>query len=203
MSRTTSKRRSRREAIVPAGNTHRLRVTQETVDEMAALRRQGLTFKEIGQRVGSSERTARRYAGRVQPQLYLPPANLEPEVEDPHQVRERLARWFSDFLYKQNGDPRPRESVTFLGEAIRMMRERLGATDPLTMELMVKDVELRKRFAVEVVGWLYSDFKLIVLLDAEFGQMSTSQAAAGWRPPHERPVQPAEDDSCLDDDSYR
>jgi hypothetical protein len=150
---------------------------------MAALRRQGLTFKEIGQRVGGSERTARRYAGRVQPQLHLPSAHPEPEVEDPHQIRERLARWFSDFLYKQNGNPRPRESVTFLAEATRMLRERLDATDPLTLELMVKDVELRKRFLLEVVGRLYSDYKLIVHFDIEFGQMSPSQAAAGWRPP--------------------
>jgi hypothetical protein len=166
---------------------------------MAALRRQGLTFKEIGQRVGSSERTARRYAGGVQPQLQLPPAHLEPEVEDPHQMRERLARWFSDFLYKHNGHPRPRESVTFLAEATRMLRERLDATDPLTMELMVKDVELRKRFVLEVVGPLYSDYKLLVQMDTEFGQMSPSQAAASWRPPRERPDQ-VEDDSGLDGD---
>ena len=178
----------------------RHRVTQETVDEMAALRRQGLTFKEIGQRVGSSERTARRYAGRVQPQLQLPPANLEPEVEDPHQMRERLARWFSDFLYKRNGDPRPRESVTFLAEATRMLRERLDATDPLTMELMIKDVELRKRFVLEVVGLLYSDYRGMVHFDTEFGQMSPSQAAAGWRPPHERPVIEPDDDDCFPED---
>jgi hypothetical protein len=167
---------------------------------MATLRRQGLTFKEIGQRVGSSERTARRYVGRVQPQLQLPPANLEPEVEDPHQMRERLARWFSDSLYKQNGNPRPRESVTFLTEATRMLRERLDATDPLTMELMIKDVELRRRFVLEVVGQLYSDYKLMVHFETEFGQMSPSQATAGWRPPRERPVIEHEDDDCFPED---
>lgn len=152
MSRIASKRTSRREATVRGRDATRHRVTQETVDKMAALRRQGLTFQEIGQRVGSSERTARRYAGRVQPQLHLPSAHPEPEVEDPRQMRERLARWFSDFLYKLNDHPRPRESVTFLGEATRLMRERLDATDPLTLELMAKDVELRKRFVLEVVG---------------------------------------------------
>ena len=202
MSRIASKRRSRRETIVPASAATRHRITQETVDEMAALRRQGLTFKEIGQRVGSSERTARRYAGRVQPQLQLPPANLEPEVEDQHQMRERLARWFSDFLYKQNGDPRPRESVTFLAEATRMIRERLDAIDPLTMELMAKDGELRKRFVLEVVGELFSDYKLLVHMDTEFGQMSPSLAAAKWRPPRERPAIDPEDDSCLDGDEF-
>jgi hypothetical protein len=195
--RTTSKQRSRHETIVLAGNTSRRRVTQETVDEMATLRRQGLTFKEVGQRVGSSERTARRYVGRVQPQLHLPSANPEPEVEDPRQMRERLARWFSDLLYKLNDNPRPRESVTFLGEATRMMRERLEATDPLTLELMIKDVELRKRFVVEVVGRLYSDYKLLVHMDVEFSQMSPSQAAAAWRPPRERPAIEPEDDDCF------
>jgi len=200
VSRIAGKRRSRREATVRSSDATRHRVTQETVDEMAALRRQGLTFQEIGQRVGSSERTARRYAGRVKPHLQLPPANLEPEVEDPHQMRERLARWFSDLLYKLNDHPRPRESVTFLGEATRMMRERLEATDPLTLELMIKDVELRKRFVVEVVGRLYSDYKLILHMDVEFGQMSPSQAAAGWRPPRERPVIEPEDDDCFKED---
>ena len=200
MSRIASKGRSRREATVRAAGATRHRVTQETIDEMAALRRQGLTFKEIGQRVGSSERTARRYAGRVQPQLQLPPANPEPEVEDPRQMRERLARWFSDLLYKLNDHPRPRESVTFLAEATRMLRERLDATDPLTMELMIKDVELRRRFVVEVVGQLYSDYKGMVHFETEFGQMSPSQAAAGWRPPRERPVIEPEDDDCFPED---
>lgn len=200
MSRIAGKRRSRREATVRASDATRRRVTQETVDEMAALRRQGLTFKEIGQRVGSSERTARRYAGRVQPQIHLPSTNPQPEVEDPRQMRECLARWFSDFLYKLNDDPCPRESVTFLGEATKMMRERLEATDPLTLELMIKDIELRKRFMVEVVGRLYSDYKIIVHMDVEFGQMSPSQAAAGWRPPHERPAIEPEDDDCFPED---
>lgn len=199
MSRIASKRRSRRETVGPASDATRHRITQETVDEMAALRRQGLTFKEIGRRVGSSERTARRYVGRVRPQLQLPPANQEPEVEDPHQMRESLARWFADYLYTQNGDPRPRESVTFLAEATRMLRERLDATDPLILELMIKDGELRKRYAVEAIGELYSDYKLIVHIDTEFGQMSPSQAAAGWRPPRERPELDPEDDSLEDE----
>jgi hypothetical protein len=185
---------------VEGSDATRHRVTQETVDEMAALRRQGLTFQQIGQRVSCSERTARRYAGRVQPQLQLPSAGPQPEVEDPHQMRERLARWFSNLLYKLNDDPRPRESVTFLGEATRMMRERLEATDPLTLELMIKDVELRKRFVVEVVGWLYSDYKVMVHFDIEFGQMSNSQATACWRPPRERPVIEPEDDDCFPED---
>lgn len=178
----------------------RHRVTQETVDEMAALRRQGLTFREIGQRVGSSERTARRYAGRVQPQLQLPPANPEPQVEDTLQMRERLARWFADSLYKLNDHPRPRESVTFLAEATRMLRKRLDATDPLIIEMMIKDVQLRKRFLVEAVGRLYSDYKAMMHMDVEFGQMSPSQAAAAWRPPHERPVIEPEDDSFREDE---
>ena len=46
-------------------------------------------------------------------------SQIEAAVEDPRQMRERLARWFSDFLYKLNEDPRPRESVTVTGTATR------------------------------------------------------------------------------------
>lgn len=41
VSRIASKRRSRRDVIAPASDAIRRRITQETVDEMAALRRQG------------------------------------------------------------------------------------------------------------------------------------------------------------------
>jgi hypothetical protein len=65
------------------------RVTQETIDEMAALRRQGLPFEQVGARVGCSERTARRYVGHVEPELSLPPSKTEPNTEDP---QERIRR---------------------------------------------------------------------------------------------------------------
>ena len=56
----------------------RHRVTQGMVNRMAELRRQGLTFQEIGARVGCSERTARRKVGQVEPQINLPQRGPEP-----------------------------------------------------------------------------------------------------------------------------
>src|SRR5207245_2869272 len=48
------------------------RVSQEDIDAMAELRRQGLGFAEIGARRILSERTARRYVGKVAPRLTVP-----------------------------------------------------------------------------------------------------------------------------------
>ena len=87
MPKTTKKTRHRPKGTIAVSGAARRRVTQESIDQMAVLRRQGLPFEEIGARVGCSERTARRYAGRVQPQLHLPEANPEPEVEDPRRMR--------------------------------------------------------------------------------------------------------------------
>ena len=39
---------------------------------MAELRREGLGFAEVGARRGFSERTARRFVGKVEPRLTLP-----------------------------------------------------------------------------------------------------------------------------------
>jgi hypothetical protein len=177
----------------------RRRVNQESVDAMAELRRQGLTFKEIGARLGCSERTARRYARRVEPQIQLPPPTPEPEPEDPRRLRERLARWFSDFLYEFPGDPRPRESVRFLAEANRMIGERLGLLDPLTLELLSKDVGLRRRFLKETIGQLYGDFRSHVQWDAQWTMLDTAASATNWIPPGEQPVIYADDDDFNDD----
>lgn len=159
MSRNTRTQRTRLGAPATAHEASRRRVNQETVDQMATLRRQGLTFKEIGTRLGCSERTARRYAGRVEPRIELPPATPDPETLDPRHLRESLGRWFSDFLYAFGNHPRPRESVRFMAEANRMIGERLETLDPLTLGLLDKDVGLRHRFLKETVGKLYGDFK--------------------------------------------
>jgi hypothetical protein len=82
------------------GRPERRRVTQETIDEMAALRRQGLPFEQVGVRVGCSERTARRYVGHVEPELSLPPSKTEPNAQDPRQLCARLLSEFLDALYR-------------------------------------------------------------------------------------------------------
>jgi hypothetical protein len=199
--KTTRKARHRSKGAKAASGALRRRVTQESIDQMAELRRQGLPFEEIGARLGCSERTARRYAGRVQPQLHIPEANPEPDVEDPRRMRERLARWCSDQLYNMPGDPKPRDSVTFLAEAARLVQERLAGLDVLTLELMLRDIELRKHFMREVVGYLWGDFSSHVRFDTGFG-IDSSVSAAEWRPLRERTHDVAEDfeDDEPDDD---
>jgi hypothetical protein len=177
----------------------RRRVNQETVDQMAELRRQGLTFKEIGARLACSERTVRRYAGRVEPQIELPPATAAPEAQDPRYLRETLARWFSDFLYAFDKHPRPRESVRFMAEANRMIRERLDTLDPLTLGLLDKDEGLRHRFLKETVGKLYDDFRRHIQWDAQWTMQDTAASATNWIPPRERPVIYADEDAFDED----
>jgi hypothetical protein len=192
--RTTKTRRGRPGAPGSALQASRRRVNQESVDEMAELRRQGLTFEEIGTRVGCSERTARRYAGRVEPHLQLPAAMPEPQVEDPRVLRERLARWCSDFLYRLEEYPQPRLSVRFMSEATHLMRDRLAEMDPLTLELLAKDRPMKDRFLKEVVGRLYGDFRNHVQFEEGIGHMTTEASAATWRPLRERPAVPAPED---------
>ena len=107
----------------------RRRVTQGLINQMGELRRQGHPFHEIARKLDCSERTARRYSGHVQPSLELPPAVLEASPEDPGKLREELARWCADTLYQSEEHPRPRESVTFLNEAMLSLRERLAGMD--------------------------------------------------------------------------
>jgi hypothetical protein len=177
----------------------RRRVNQESVDEMAALRRQGLTFKEIGARLGCSERTARRYVGRVEPQIQLPPASPEQEAQDPRHLRETLGRWFSDFLYGLEESPRPRESVRFMAEANRMIGERLDALDPLTLGLLDRDKSLRHRFLRETIGKLYGDFRRHVQWDLQWTMLDMAASAVNWIPPRERPVIYCDEDDFDED----
>ena len=169
---------------------------------MAALRRQGLTFKEIGARLGCSERTARRYVGNVLPQLNLPQAAPEPEAEDPRRMRDLLARGLSDTLYRLEQFPQPRLSVAFLAEATRLIQKCLEELPPLTLELMMSDSALRTRFLKETVGALYTDYKNFVLFDIGLGGMTAAQSAAGWRPPGERPERSDLDDEDIDDEEF-
>lgn len=194
------KGRRRRSSRRPrAGGVTRRRVTQEMINQMTELRRQGVTHKEIGERLGCSERTSRRCVGKVEPQLRLPGPDSEPEVGDPRQVREELARWFSEAVYNAQCHPRPRESVAFLAESNRLILDRLADMDHLTSALLHRDPELRRRFLREVLGPLYADFHLHVTFDANIGCIETSVSAAGWRPPRERPPAPVIDEDEIDD----
>jgi len=147
---------------------------------MAELRRQGLSFEDIGARLGCSERTVRRFAGRVEPRLQLPAADYETETPDPRQMRSWLARHFRDWVYRFDGIPAPRLSIAFLAEATRAIEERLDGLPALTLELLMKDPALRIRFLEESFGWLYRAYRGTVLFEANFGHMSVEEAAATW-----------------------
>lgn len=199
MTRTRSKfDRSRH-----ADQRSRHRVTQEALDEMATLRRQGLPFRDIGTRLGCSERTARRYAGRVRPQLRLPQAGPDLET-DPRALRERLAAEFIELLYRDKrlrsmtvtwhridhstheaeyGGP---PSILFLSEAERLLRDRLDSLGDLALKLLARDQRSKRRFVREVVGSLYWDY---VWWHQLAENLPSAELGTGedWRPPRERP----------------
>lgn len=202
-----------------AGGAHRAdrsirrRVTQETIDEMATLRRQGLTFKEIGARVGCSERTARRYVANVRPQLHLPQATPELET-DPRALREQLLSEFIDKLYRDTrlravtvtwhrvddctteaeyGGP---PSILLLSEAERLLRERLESIGNLALKLLARDVRSKRRFMREVVGPLCWDY----IGWHQFGQnLGFCDTGEDWRPPSERPPGEEIDEDSIED----
>ncbi len=99
-----------------------------------------------------------------------------------------------EVLYSLPDSPRPRESVAFLAESNRLIQERLAGMDPLTLELLLRDLELRKRFLREVVGPLYADFRSHVTFDTGFG-IQGSISATSWRPLRERPALPVHEDN--------
>ena len=189
----------------------RRRVTQKMVDQMAELRRQNLTFKDIGVRLHCSERTARRCVGKVEPQLQLPERNPEPEAEAPRQMRERFASEFLEILY---GDERLRSltlrwqkvdeatkkaiwggppSILFLSEAERLIRERLDAIGDLALRLLARDKRSQHRFLREVIGFLYADY----VQWHQFAQ-NFDETGEDWRPPRERPPAEEIDEDDLD-----
>lgn len=185
------------------------RVTQETIDEMAALRRQGLTFEEIGVRVRRSARTARRYTGKVQPQLHLPQENPDLDT-DPRTRRARLISEFLELLYNdrrlrsltftwQRVDDSTQQavyggppSILFLSEAERLIREQLEDLNPNALGYLALDERSKHRFLREVVGPLYSDY----VVWHQFSE-SFDDTGEGWRPPQERPaIEPIDEDEC-------
>ncbi len=159
------------------------RVTQGMIDQMAELRRQGLTFKDIGARVGRSERTARRYVGRVEPRIHLPSAQQNLEPEDARDLRPRLGKSFAAFLHKGwNRWP----SAAFLAETNRQVEERLAHMDVQTLRILARDSKIWTQFILEVLGPLYKDFVSCRNVHETIQQFSHNHAPFLWQPPHER-----------------
>ncbi len=200
---------------VPAMTRQRLprlrrRVTQERIDRMAELRRQGVPYAEIGARLGCSERTARRYSGRVRPDLHLP--NAIPDMEtDPRILRDQLASRFVQWLHDDQRlcrltrrwrqvDRSTREaiyggppSILFLSEAEHLLRDRLDGLAIVALRLLAQNPQSQRRFLQEVVGYLYWDY-----VRHYQHQNLNSVTDEPWRPPRERPAPEPLDDQDED-----
>ena len=170
------------------------RITQTIVDRMAELRRQGVTFVDIGARVGRSERTARRYVGHVQPQVVLPGAQQETESDNPKELRATLEKRLAMFLHR-GWEKWP--SAAFLAETNRVGVERLAQTDVHTLRLLVRDAKVWNQFIMEVVGPLYKDFAACRRIHETMQQVSFSHEPFLWQPPRERPA-PKDDDEGVE-----
>ena len=128
------------------------RVTQETLDRMAELRRQGATHQDIAARLGCSERTVRRYAGRVERQLVPPPPKIP---EDPEAQRAELVDWYTRMLGR-SWDRVP--SVALIDEAIRQLAKRVRELTPETLRLVTARHEMRLQLFKEAIGPLLRDY---------------------------------------------
>lgn len=199
MSISTKASRQRPAFAVGPQHAPKRRVTQGAINKMAELRQQGVSYQEIGARLGCSERTARRYVGNVQPQLQLPEALPEPEEQDPEEMRRWLARWYSLKLYNSKDYPPPRLSVTWMAEATRTLNEELAEVPALILDLMMKDPALRMRFLREKLALLYGSYRGWVNFEMEFGFLDLEPAAATWKPLRDCPPATEEDLEALGD----
>ena len=134
-------------------------VSQAVLDKMVSLRRQGHSMREIAKKVHRSERTVRRYVKGIQPHVELRTDLDSAELMD----------WFFDELlskrrwitaaaaehYKEQFDL----GVEAVDAAMRLLRERLGAMDKITVERLRADESLRRQFFEEftvpvIVRWV-------------------------------------------------
>lgn len=184
------------------------RIHQEQIDEIGVLHRKGVTFAEIGRRVGCSERTARRYAGDVKPQLRLPQAKLDRE-SDPGALREQLlAVLFNRLLTNQQlrdcsimclygrselGGP---PSNRFLSEAERLLHDRLAKIGLLTLQHIATDSTAQRKFIREVVGDLFADYLWWHTAPSAVDGFPRSVDGEEWRPPWERPLSERAPQTC-------
>ncbi|MGH7593046.1 MAG: hypothetical protein ACRELE_04235 [Gemmatimonadales bacterium] len=179
------------------------------IRQIESLRLQGFSFKDIGTRVGCSERTARRYGAGVKPKLQLPGEKPDLASMDPGPIRAALLTQFMEALYQDKSlrevtvvwhrDPDPRStfwaaeygnppSILFLNEAERQLRRALDALGPHSVRMLARDVRSKGRFLRDVVGDLYADYISWHQFQQEF-EPDIIRAPL-WRPPSERPQEP-------------
>lgn len=109
-------------------------INQRMVDRMIALRRQGFSHLDIAHQLGCSERTVRRHTHGVSPQL----------VHAGDQTGVNLLDWGVGQL----GKVRRQQHLTLqeLDLAIKRWRASVSTLDPLTVERLERDSELRGAF---------------------------------------------------------
>jgi hypothetical protein len=183
----------------------RSHMDQDAIDKMTALRQKGVSFKEIGRRARCSERTARRWVGKVVPKLHSPGPELAFRT-DPRAIRELLLDEFMALLYANEelrsvtvvwtrvGGPMSEcfqatyggpPSILFLSEAERLLGDRLAKTGPRALQLLTRTEQSNCRFIREVIGPLFADYIgwHRFAFEAVSGYNETGE---DWRPPSER-----------------
>lgn len=151
------------------------RVTQEALDRMAGLRRQGATLQDVAAQLGCSERTVRRYAGRVERQL-VPPSPQIPEDTDAQ--RAALVGWYTKMLGRL-WDRFP--SVALVDEAVRQLVERIRSLRPETVRLLMQSPKMQFQLFREAVGPLFSDYAAFEQV-VHFLQQLPDHKPLFWRP---------------------
>lgn len=165
---------------------------------MVALRRKGISLKEIGRRLGFSERTVRRYVGNIEPALLVRQPNDEQEL-DPREIRRQILRQIMDELFGDNqlagldfvrfedaadndalfaGPP----SIRFLNEAERLLRAALHSCGDDTVRLIASSTEAQRMFVAETIGTLRDDYRRWVFIMYHYDGGRTD----GWRAPGNR-----------------
>ena len=112
-------------------------MNQALINRMVTLRRQGFPHREIAEKVGCSERTARRYTHGVTPQLELPRQ---------HEPVDVLSVCVQSIL---RGRTRLGLDTRETDEMIKALRRTLEPMDPLTIDWLASDPRARRDFLLE------------------------------------------------------
>jgi transposase len=178
----------------------RRRTNQERIDAAGKLRRKGISFEEIAARLACSERTARRIAGHVQPELKLPDAESGRD-SDPRELREAMLARFFDRLYlnqqlrsvttiwrtdggeEKCGPPTSR----FLSIAEAQLRKRLAELGAHMLRCLAVDAELQTEFLRDTIGALFGDYYWWHRPPDKLFEPIRGSNGEPWCPPWERP----------------
>jgi len=124
----------------PAVRTRVRRVHQKTVNHMIELRRQGFSHKEIGKRVGCSERTVRRHTQGVSRHL----------VHAGEQKAFDLLRWCCVNVFAIRD--RLKLNIREANVLVKQARAAASTLDPLMLQRLKEDRQLRLDFLFKVVS---------------------------------------------------